>query len=87
MWIAREESLAEIFFWNPTINKALERVELNLPDPAPLPPSTGPTWLPEQNVPLPYVYVFNYAIPLEKHRLKSYPLLFGVADFVCLQLQ
>ena len=70
MWIAREESLTGIFFWNPAVNKALERDALNLPDPA---PSTDPTWLPEQNVPLPYVFVFDYAIPLEKHCMKSYP--------------
>ena len=36
MWVAREES----FFWNPAVNKALERDELNLPDPVPLPTST-----------------------------------------------
>ena len=69
MWVAREES----FFWNPAVNKALERDELNLPDPVPLPTSTDPTWLSEQNVPLPYVFVFDCAIRLGKHCMKSYP--------------
>ena len=70
--VARKESDSD-FFGNSVFNKALERDELNLPDPGPVPTSTDPTWLPEQNVPLPYVFVVDDAIPLEKHCMKSYP--------------
>ena len=53
--------------------KALERDKLNLPDPAPLPTSTDPTWLHEQNDPLHYVFVADDAFPLGNHCMKPYP--------------
>ena len=51
-------------FRNSTFNKALERDKLNLSDPAPLPTSTDPTWLHEQNDPIPYVFVADDAFHL-----------------------
>ena len=60
-------------FRNSAFNKASERDKLNLPDPAPLPTSTDPTWLHEQNDPLPYVFVADDAFSLGKHFMKPYP--------------
>ena len=58
-------------FRNSAFNKASQRDKLNLLDPAPLPTSIDPTWLHEQNDPLPYVFVADDAFPL--HFLKPYP--------------
>ena len=60
-------------FRNSAVNKALERGKLNVPDPAILPTSTDPTWLHEQNDPLPYVFVADDVFRLGKHSLKPYP--------------
>ena len=53
-------------FRNSAFNNALERSKLNLTDPAPLPTSTDPTLLHEQNDPLPYVFVANDVFPWER---------------------
>ena len=60
-------------FRNSAFNNALERSKLNLTDPAPLPTSTDPTLLHEQNDLLPYVFVANDAFPLGKNCMKPYP--------------
>ena len=60
-------------FRNSAFNKELEIDKLNLPEPASLPSSTDPTWLYEQNDPLPYVFVNNEAFPSGKHCIKPYP--------------
>ena len=60
-------------FRNLAFSKVLERGKLNLPDPAPIPTSTDPTWLHEQNDTLSYVFVANAAFPLGKHSKKPYP--------------
>ena len=60
-------------FRNLAFSKVLERGKLNLPDPAPIPTSTDPTWLHEQNDTLPYEFVANDAFPLGKHSKKPYP--------------
>ena len=60
-------------FRNLAFSKVLERGKLNLPDPVPIPTSTDPTWLHEQNDTLPYEFVANDAFPLGKHSKKPYP--------------
>ena len=60
-------------FWNSAFHKALEGNKLNLPDPTPLPTSTYPTWLHEQNDPFSYVFVADDALLLGKHCMKPYP--------------
>ena len=53
-------------FRNSAFNKVLERDILNLPDPAPLPTSTDPTWLHEQNETLLLCICCWWAISLRK---------------------
>ena len=59
-------------FQNSAFNKVLERDILNLPDPAPLPTSTDPTWLHDRMKHFSYVFVADEPFPLGKHCMKPY---------------
>ena len=58
---------------NSSFKKALDQGHLNLPDPAPLPASSDPLWMHDENNPVPYVFVADDAFPLGQNCMKPYP--------------